>query len=235
MSEDYLQRVNFLELCREAVNLAPEGAARTTRRVGVVVLAEDPEIREQNLQNANVEGVITELDWRAVVADTLDLSTHPMRAVRRWVHIRGEQHSKPIAVVVMLGLTGRGKTIAGAWLLASLGGVYITAEELCRLMASNYAASVTEFDRVMRARVLFIDEIGFEEDAAKAAGMLFRVINRRQGLLRGWTLLAGNLALATKDGTNEFLERYGERTVKRIEHVGYFVEVDGDDLRRRGK
>ena len=181
--------------------------------------------REERLEAAR--GVVPEEDFEALVRNEELAPTAALVAVRGWRKNRASLES-PMTMLVILGETGRGKTVASLWLMAELGGVYVTAEELRRLSRSYGGRDRDDLDRLIKARVLVVDDVGTEQDEESAASAMFEVVNRRMGLARGWTILTGNLTTA------QFQARYGERTTRRIHHQGAFVEVSGGDLRRGG-
>jgi DNA replication protein DnaC len=131
-----------------------------------------------------------------------------------------------MTMLALLGPTGRGKTVAAAWLLADLGGFYTTGEELRRAMRSYNPRDAELLLQLYRARSLIVDDLGTEQDLESARTALFEVVNRRMGLPRAYTVLTSNLS------REAFAERYGERTLRRLEHQGLVVEVEGEDLRR---
>lgn len=221
MTERAPQLQDFVAIANEMLARAPTPAEVKSRNAD-----SDAFTREENLHASDINGVITPEDWRWLVEDSLPEMTHALDSVQRWFNVRSTGR-RAWTMMALLGETGRGKTLAGAWLLARLGGKYVWAEELCRLMTSNYPRQQQEFREYVRTRVLVVDDAGGELDAHKAKGMLLEVVNHRQGLSRGWTVIAANLS------PEDFCERYGERTVRRLQHQGAIVQVEGPDMRRR--
>jgi DNA replication protein DnaC len=128
----------------------------------------------------------------------------------------------------LVGPTGRGKTVAGGWLIAHIGGAYVCAEDACKLFrAPAHSRAAATWEQLMLKRVLVLDDLGTEREAEDGVAMLNNVVNRRQGLSTGWTLMTANLTKA------EYLARYDERAIRRIEHQGAIVVVKGEDLRRK--
>jgi DNA replication protein DnaC len=187
------------------------------------------DMREQCLldDRCGIRGAITAEDRATIIADNGLQNTHALRAVQRWFNIRSGSVQRPVSALALLGETGRGKTFAVAWLLARVGGMYITAEAMRRLFVSTHYRDSRRFDELLEQRCLVIDDVGTELDALTAQAAMFEAVNRRVGNSRAWTGLTGNITAA------EFKDRYGERTVRRIEHQGAIVEVSGDDMRRR--
>jgi DNA replication protein DnaC len=184
------------------------------------------ELRESRLNDSGVRGAITDEDWDWIVQDRIPHETHALRSVRRWMDVRSGS-AKPLTTIALVGLTGRGKTLAGSWLISRLGGRYVTAEDLRRLVVSTHWRETAALDRLLSTRCLVIDDLGGELDAATAAAAVLVAVNRRSGSGNAWTALTGNLPEV------EFRDRYGERTIRRIEHRGAIIEVTGEDLRRK--
>jgi hypothetical protein len=184
------------------------------------------ELRESRLTDSGVRGAITDEDWDWIVQDSIPHETHALRSVRRWMAVRSGS-DKPLTTLALVGLTGRGKTLAGAYIVSQLGGRYVTAEALRRLVVSTHWRESTALEQLLNARCVVVDDLGAELDAITAAAAVLHLVNRRSGSGRAWTLLTSNLPDA------EFRERYGERTIRRIEHRGAIIEVTGDDLRRK--
>lgn len=182
-------------------------------------------VRTQRLKDV----AILPEDKRRVLHGGL-LPTHALHVVRAWhERFKGQRRGEHLPILALLGKTGRGKTVAGAWLLTEEGGLYTTAPELImRMQAAPRDARDRDWcQAALAARVLIVDDLGTEDldDAARSA--LYRVVNQRQSCEQGFCLLTGNLAIP------EFRARYGERTARRIDHAGRFVETLGDDLRRK--
>lgn len=170
-------------------------------------------------------------DREAIVRGTLT-TTHALRVVQAWHGLyagAGDSlAARPefVPFLTLYGPTGRGKTVAAAWLLATEGGLYVSVAELCKRVTSSHWRDTPWADRVLRSRVVVLDDVGTEQDDGRAA--MFEFVNRRQGLTRAMTLITSNLT-----GREDFLQRYEERTVRRLEHVGRLVLCKGPDLRRK--
>jgi DNA replication protein DnaC len=220
-SHDVPQRADFFSaIAEEAKAFAPsdEEARKAEQRL-------DMQQREPRLDESGIRGSITEEDFRAICAGSLQ-DTHALRTVQRWVNARSSGSTRPLSTLVLVGLTGRGKTVAGAWLLAKLGGRYITAEALRRVVVGSHWRDAATLVDLLNTRCVVVDDAGGEHEANGAKAAMFELVNKRVGHGSAWTLITANLTAA------EFAERYGERTIRRIEHQGAIVEVSGDDLRR---
>lgn len=214
-----MSRLDFRALAAELAANAPTRAELERDSAQV-----EAALREQRIEDSGIEGAITAEDRTATSCDQL-ASTHALRTVSRWLTIR-RTSPKPLTTLALVGETGRGKTVAGAWLISRLGGVYVTAEQACRGSLARFGRERDAFDRMVASRVLVVDDLGTERDPELGKGALWDIVNARVGLDRAWTLLTGNLS------ESEFRTRYGERTIRRIEHQGTIVTVHGGDLRR---
>ena len=181
-------------------------------------------LREQRLHDAHI--AITPEDSVAIQHDRLD-DTAALRIARKWLSVaRGTAAAKdgrPMRFLALLGLPSRGKTVAAAWLLAEVGGLYVSAPELGRMRASSHWRDQEAFRSYYASRLVIVDDIGAESSPLEEA--LFDLVNARQ-VARAMTILTGNIT------RQQFEERYGERTTRRIEHQGVIAEVGGPDLRR---
>jgi hypothetical protein len=188
---------------------------------------EAEELRARNL--TRVKPAITVDDVTAIVRDTL--TEHPaLRTVRLWYDTargaRPSRDGRPMRFLVLLGQTGRGKTVAASCVLAERGGYYISAPELHRLATSRRPDARARVVEMHLGVVVVLDDLGTEDADASMEACVWDLINARQ-TERKMTILTGNMTRA------EFEQRYGERTTRRIEHQGAIVEIQGEDLRRR--
>lgn len=212
---------------------------------------QQPHERAANLEASGILRVLPDADYTALVRDEFGIVTPALDAVRRWHNIRTGSASRPMTFMLIAGLTGRGKTLALAWLLARYGGRYVQAETLARLADSKLRDDRVAFEQMLDERVLLIDDLGTENSATLAAAAFTKVVNERQREFWGkrpdpqmkravddlrhlrWTAMSSNLYLKHPDTkANEFLKRYDERTLRRIEHQGAAIQVAGPDLRR---
>jgi DNA replication protein DnaC len=174
--------------------------------------------RLERMRDAWVVDVLPPPMVGRIANDKLEPSA-ALDTVRRWAAYQASRGDK--CVLALLGDMGRGKTIAAAWLLAAEGGLYIEAEELSRLHAAKWGDERVRFERICRAGVLVVDELGTEEDSRAA---LRDVVNRRQG--KRLTLLLGNLS------REDFQKRLDPRTWDRLRTCAVIAEVQGDSMRR---
>jgi hypothetical protein len=167
-------------------------------------------------------------DTQALVHDKLT-PTHAMRIVRAWHEgFRDPEKASSCArIVAMLGALGRGKTMAGLWLIAAEGGVYVTANDLRTRLLSGQWRDADWSERVLRSRVVVLDDVGIEPGDDAGSSAMFELVNRRAGCTGGLTLITSNLT------QSEFSQRYGDRVVDRVQYCGHFVEAKGANLRRQ--
>lgn len=183
--------------------------------------------RARNL--VRVKPAITVEDVDAIVRDTL--AEHPaLRTVRLWYEIargaRPSRDGRAMRFLVLLGQTGRGKTVAACTVLADRGGYYISAPELHRLSTMRGPAPRNRIEEFHLGGTVVLDDLGTENADASMEAVVWDLVNARQTAGK-MTILTGNMTRA------QFAERYGERAARRIEHQGVIVEIQGDDLRRR--
>jgi DNA replication protein DnaC len=171
---------------------------------------------------------VTAADREAIVAGNLRLQTHSLATVQAWLdRYQGRRPGAHVPMVVLYGPKGVGKTVAGSWLIAEEGGLYVSALQLCKRLISGHWRDTDWAIEVLGSRAVVLDDVGTEPRGEDAVAALYEFVNRRQALGRGLTLITTNLTRA------EFAERYGERTVDKIMHSGRFVEAKGNDLRSK--
>lgn len=213
-------KADFLALAEAAMAVSSGAPPRDDQRLAC-------ELRESRLADSGIRGAITDEDHDWIIRDSIPHETHALRTVQRWEHVRSGS-AKPLTTLALVGPTGRGKTFAGAYVLSRLGGRYVTGEALRRLVVSTHYRDSATLALLVNARCVVVDDLGGEHDANTAAAAVFELVNMRSGSSRSWTLLTSNLP------DSDFRERYGERTIRRIEHRGAIVEVSGEDLRGKG-
>lgn len=224
-------RADFLALAEDAMQYAisPEEAEAYRRR-------DARDARRGRL--ARSKPAVLPEDIEAIIEDRLapTPALEWVQRLRRYQLRRRERCQaggatpvgRPLNMLALCGDTGRGKTVASAWLLAEEGGYYATADELRRKVTSSSWKDRDWFDGFCLGGCVIVDDIGTEFDLAAANLALFEVVNRRASLAGAYTLLTTNLTEA------EFRTRYDLRTIRRIEHAGAIVTVGGNDLRRGG-
>jgi len=116
-------------------------------------------------------------------------------------------------LLVLAGSTGReGKSIAAAWLLAQLDGLWVAAGALAGMGAAEYDRAV-----YVGAATLVIDDAGTEPLTEWSRGRLYDVIAERIANNRR-TVVTTNIA-----DRGAFVRRYDERLAARIDELGRFI------------
>lgn len=128
-------------------------------------------------------------------------------------------------LLLLHGNAGCGKSTAAAWALAQRSGLWVGAPDLARPAKEDDEATDRE---LATAPFLVIDELGTEYSTDKkyAESRINLALSKREADLLP-TIITANLS------TQEFKDRYGERTVSRIngDPLGWQT-VAGPDLRR---
>lgn len=181
----------------------------------------DHDRRESLLRSSGIHDVLSTRAERRLLRGELD-DTRALHWVRTW--LKGQ-----VPILGLFGPTDAGKTMAAAWALSERAGRYHTAADLCRERRASFGGPTAAYHAARVCALLVVDELGGEDDEAKAALTLEEILNFRQKLSRR-TLLIGNIDQAT------FVQRYGERTFSRLQGVGRSFRVDkcGYRARREG-
>lgn len=142
--------------------------------------------------------------------------------------------SLSLALLVLSGLRGCGKTTAAAWWLVQKRppAKYVRTSE-ARFVDATQLARWPKYDdakmaELERASALVIDDLGVEYDDKHGAfrSFLDGLVNSRYAACLP-TLVTTNLR------ADEFRARYGERIADRIREAGRYVELAGESMRRR--
>lgn len=134
--------------------------------------------------------------------------------------VRWATEAKDASGAVLVGPTGCGKSLAASWAADRIGSrnsatwvKWIRADELSRLLSERGA--VEQLTQVKQARLLVIDEIGYE----RFPELLLEVIGARHDASRP-TIVTSGLRL------DAIALRYSDATVRRIESIGGGCVVD---------
>ncbi|HMI92627.1 MAG TPA: ATP-binding protein [Polyangiales bacterium] len=164
---------------------------------------------------------LTAKDADLLLADALDMHLKSIVAVSSWL-------ASNVPWILLLGSTGRGKTLAAAWALMQHGGRYVGARELERLATARYGDEAETFTELLATRTLVVDDIGRERDVGHMTAVLLDLVDERRK--RGQkTIAISNVAKAA------FLKTYAdERLLSRLSEPGIasWVSDAGTDLRR---
>lgn len=110
----------------------------------------------------------------------------------------------------------------------------VSSTELCRMAADN----PTEYERLKKSMLLFVDDLGTEPLSVKNYGNEFTPIAeliewRNDKML--FTVATTNLSPKGKGGSSELLEFYGTRTESRMAELFDIIAIKGGDHRKEAK
>lgn len=177
--------------------------------------------REERLRIAGVP--IEEHIQPHVIADDLE-STPALEIVQPVIAMRS--HGYRLSMTVgLLGEPGRGKTVAMAAVIAALGGRYVKLERACQLMKRGRQKDEHEWEAMLGAAVLCVDELGVERDPVDGVMTLHEIIDERQG--GKITVLGSNL------DERKLRSRYDGRTIDRLRSQWRCAELTGPSYRVR--
>lgn len=128
-------------------------------------------------------------------------------------------------LLILAGLRGVGKSIAAAYALSCMYGVWVNAPELA-VPPREEEGKATLDERMRKAELLVLDDVGMEHSpSGYAASRVVSAIEWREAEMKR-TLVTTNLS------SDEFVNRYGERIASRVEGDALgFVTCTGPDLR----
>lgn len=143
--------------------------------------------------------------------------------VRRWLDARRKSPQAWKPILVILGGTGIGKTVAGAWAFTRYGGgTYTKSRQLTIAHRSMFGENEAAWRNMCRAGFAFLDDIGRESDEHSIAA-IEDFIDERQGRP---TIITSNLTRA------DLLARYGGRVASRLAESGVIQWVKDRDRRQ---
>jgi DNA replication protein DnaC len=178
-------------------------------------------LREDAIERAR-DLPITDADIRAIVCDELDESFEPLKAVRGWL-------LTDVPILVLGGTVGRGKTVAACSAVIKRGGRYMRSRAFERLFAHRYGdEELAEQERVLRAGLVVVDDIGGREDTTEGLGsyLLDLVDERRHARTK--------TILITNQPRKKFEELYPDpRLHSRLRQSATWAVTRGDDMRGR--
>ena len=149
--------------------------------------------------------------------------TDAVKRAREW----WEQRAKPW--LLLSGPTGCGKSLAAASIPADhVHGTFVRADEVVRLFSSMFGEQYEQQQSLRQARLLVLDDLGCELDAARMLPALLDLLDARQSARRHPTIVTTNLTPAA------FRERYAnDRLNSRMAELVQWEGLTGDDLRRK--
>lgn len=182
-----------------------EAAQRRQERAQRLEAATDLRLRDE-VHHALIEGAPL-------------LETESLRAAKKWA-LGGERPA-----LVLVGGTGCGKSVAAAWVLAQLGGVWLPAELACRNFAANFGEGYAQQTIARNCPMLMLDDVGTESDGARMLQVLTELLDSRKSR-RHRTIITTNLTKA------RFEARYrNERLGSRMAESVSWSTSAGKDLR----
>lgn len=184
------------------------------RAAGSVAWEEHPDSREARLSRSGLE--LPEKDRRALLLDRLG---DTLALERTKAFADGND-----AFLLLSGPTGRGKTVACAWMLANRGGFCVTGPKLVRLQASAGfdRSSRDQLDNLHAAHTVLLDELARDDELQKhEKTAVFELINAR--------VSAGKRTLVTTNRAPLYLlKRYESFVYNRLHAQGQTVMLEGE-------
>jgi len=148
--------------------------------------------------------------------------TKTLSVVRKWLDIRRKQPANWKPILVLLGGVGIGKTSAAAWAVSmQVSAAYVKSRTLTAAHRQMFGDARKEWDNMMRASMLFLDDLGRETDENGVAAVE-DLVDERQGKP---TIITGNI---TKEN---LLARYGDRVKSRLSESSVMVWLQDEDKR----
>ena len=148
--------------------------------------------------------------------------TEARRVVREW----WASHKTVRPLLLLLGNTGAGKTVAVAELATQTPYLYLQSARGARL-ASDFGKQRVEFEEQLDTRcLLVVDEVGFARDIDREVSFVHEVVDARKSS-RTPTVLISNLS------ADDFKSRFDERTVDRLREYGHVRTLNAASMRGR--
>lgn len=169
---------------------------------------------------------------RGLPAKDLPLVTGGGLANTRALEAAQDAMGAGLALLVLSGTRGCGKTTAASWWLVQDRPALEYVQRLpARFVDANRLSRWPRYDddrmeSLERASALVVDDLGVEYDDRQGnfRSLFDALVNARYALTLP-TLITTNLP------AEAFKERYGERVADRIREVGRFVSIAGESMR----
>jgi hypothetical protein len=197
---------------------------------------------DERAANLAASGIIIAADaYDAVVRGTTYV-TDAMTVVRTWVDahtgicrecvppcIKPCAHGPvdaPRRVLVVSAGTGAGKSTAGAYAIARLGGRHAPASRVSEQARRLTSTDADRYDLALGASLLVVDDVGTAVNPKHERAAVHDIVDQRVGA-RPLTIITTNL------DEDDFHKHLDPRTVSRLIGYAQFIRCTGDDLRVR--
>lgn len=202
----------------------PPGSAESERQ-WEQELAEREAAQRRQERAERVEGAhdmrVTDAVHKALIDGIPLLETESHRQAKKWA-LAGER-----PVLVLNGGVGCGKSVAAAWVLANLGGIWLPAERACRIFASNFGDGFAEQTKARDVAMLILDDVGTELEPLRMMHVLTELLDSRKSRRH-------RLLITTNLPRKNFEARYkSERLWSRLAETVTWAGSQGADLRRQ--
>lgn len=166
------------------------------------------------LRSEGINNVLPPNCIEKIVTDTLE-EKHSLTVVRYWMETE-------LPFIFLTGPTGIGKTVAGAWMIANFGGLFLRAQGLEKAGVAVYGPYTALLERAYNERFVFVDDLDTEITPSDFVLILAEFINNRVGG-RLKTIFTSNL------NKGRLEERYfSKRELSRLAGAAYIADDSGD-------
>lgn len=222
---------NVVELVRRGMRAAEEPASVAAKRADakearhrrqVNLDRAEPDVTDEDLCRLAWDQHTTPARWEAMpkAERKFWIADYPlMVTAQMWLR------NTSVPLLFLSGTMGRSKTLAASYVLARHGGAFIAAADLVPLFESRDRVDKERCRQLRGAQVLVVDDLGLEEDAAKTAGFLQKLVNSRRSRGRR-TVITTNL-----DGDQLPVRYKEERLWSRVLQSHMFKADKGPDIR----
>lgn len=160
----------------------------------------------ERLERSGILAVLPKDDMKMLVDDSVN-GWKPIVNVDGWL-----ETDSPF--LVMLGVSGCGKTVASGHMIAKLGGVYVHTRTVERVFSSSFGEPLIEQERIKKARYAVVDDLDTETDHEKFKGAFYEIIDARQSKR---TIFTSNLN--RRDFNNVYKDARIQRRLERAKFV----------------
>lgn len=176
--------------------------------------------RARNLER--VHGIKDHVRAALIAGDPL-IESEAVQVARGW-YLSWRNATSRNAMVIA-GVPGVGKTVAGQWLLARVPGVSWEAEFACKAYAAKFGPELERLQASVLQPMFVLEDVGTEQDEIVMGALLVWVFNERQRSDLH-TLITANTSKRL------FWARYADPRLQSRMHEVDYRSVEGEDLRR---